>query len=273
MNQYVVYSKNLDDGFEKEITKKQFEELTKSKEIFVEVLMREKIYNIILMNYYEFEKESFEIKFKLDDSYFNEYQSKIEQRILNLLSSVTLYLDSFRDDLKENKKYSTHLKFEFKNIVDYLNKIRTNDKEIKIMKFLRNHIQHNGLLITKFSINSTKSSKFEIDKSTIKARGFNIDDFINLDDKIDLKKAIRVYMGHISQVHHTFREETKQKVQDARTEYEKIFQEFPEYQYLYIAQKLNNEKIDEIQISLNWDDVRLEMVKKNMVPKVFSDTL
>ncbi|MDX9755906.1 MAG: hypothetical protein RBT52_00135 [Sulfurimonas sp.] len=121
MNQYIIYSKLLNSRFEESITEEIYNELTKSKQILSEIFAKEKIYNIILMNYYEFEKELFEITltneiFQSDYSDFTDYLSKIEQRALNLLSSITLYLDSFKDDLKEVQKYSLHLKSEYKKI-------------------------------------------------------------------------------------------------------------------------------------------------------------
>jgi intein/homing endonuclease len=158
MSKYIIYSKNITNGFQEELAQQEFEELSKSKEILGEVFAKEKIYNIILMNYYEFEKELFEITledeiFNSDYANFSEYISKAEQRILNLLSSITLYLDSFKDDLKGTQKYSTYLKNEFTDIVNYLNEARTDNKQVEIMRLLRNHIQHNGLLITNFSLN------------------------------------------------------------------------------------------------------------------------
>ena len=82
MSKYIIYSKNITNGFQEELTQQQFEELAKSKEILGEVFAKEKIYNIILMNYYEFEKELFEITledeiFNSDYVNFNEYISKV----------------------------------------------------------------------------------------------------------------------------------------------------------------------------------------------------
>ena len=64
MTKYIIYSKNLSNGFEEEILKEKYDELNKSKKILSEVFAKEKIYNIILMNYYEFEKELYEISLK-----------------------------------------------------------------------------------------------------------------------------------------------------------------------------------------------------------------
>lgn len=280
MTKYIIYSKNLSNGFEEEISKELFEELAKSKEILSEVFTKEKIYNIILMNYYEFEKESFEINlndeiFQSDYSDFSKYLSKIEQRILNLLSSITLYLDSYIDDLKD--KYIEELKKEYIQISETIKERLENEQQIKLMKYLRNQIQHNGLLITNFSFDGKNLSddlreetlRFEIHKNTIKARGFKIDEFIDFDEKIDLKKVIRVYADFISHVHQKFRKLTNEKTLNARNEFEKIFQKYSEHKFLYVAEKVNDEIKVELPILLNWDNIRLEMIKKNRVPTAF----
>lgn len=282
MSKYIIYSKNITNGFQEELAQQEFEELSKSKEIIGEVFAKEKIYNIILMNYYEFEKELFEITLKYeifnsDYANFSEYILKAEQRILNLLSSITLYLDSFKDDLKGTQKYSTYLRNEFTDIVNYLNEARTDNKQVEIMLLLRNHIQHNGLLITNFSLKGVNLSdelreqtlKFEIEKNLIKARGFKPENFAELDEKIDLKKAIRVYVDFISQIHQKFRDLTNEKTINARKEFEKIFEKYSEHNLLYVAQKVDDEIKVEIPILLNWDNIRLEMIKKNRVPTAF----
>ncbi len=232
------------------------------------------------MNYYEFEKELFEISltneiFQSDYSDFSEYLSKIEQRILNLLSSITLYLDSFIDDLKD--KYIEELKKEYKEISETIKEKLENEQQIKLMKYLRNQIQHNGLLVTNFSLNGKNLSderreetlQFEINKKTIKARGFKIDDFKDFDEKIDLKKTIRIYMDFISEVHKQFRDLTNEKTINARGEFENILNQYSQYNYLCIAQKINKEIKNEFQILLYWDDIRVDMIKKNRVPKAF----
>lgn len=280
MTKYIIYSKNLSNGFEEEILKEKYNELNKSKKILSEVFAKEKIYNIILMNYYEFEKELFEISltneiFQSDYSDFSGYLSKIEQRILNLLSSITLYLDSFIDDLKD--KYIEELKKEYKQISETIKEKLENEQQIKLMKYLRNQIQHNGLLVTNFSLDGKNLSdelreetlQFEIDKNTIKARGFKIDEFTDFDEKIDLKKTIRVYMDFISEVHKQFRNLTNEKAINARREFENIFNQYFQYRHLCIAQKINNEIKNELQILLDWDDIRVDMIKKNRVPKAF----
>ena len=47
MTKYIIYSKNLSNGFEEEILKEKYNELNKSKKILSEVFAKEKIYNII----------------------------------------------------------------------------------------------------------------------------------------------------------------------------------------------------------------------------------
>lgn len=280
--QYVIYSKYLNEGFEESTSEEIYNKIIESKEILFEVRLKENIYNILMMNYYEFEKELFEISlgnemFSSDYLTFNNFISKAEQRVLNLLSSITLYLDSFKDDLEKVQKYSCHLKDEYKSIVSYYEEVRKNDTTIGIMKFLRNHIQHNGLLNPDAFFNGANLSdelreetlKFEINKNKIKSKWFKLENFTDIDEKINLKKFIRIYIDFISRIHQKFRELTTQKTNDARNAFEKIFEEYSEHKYLYIAQKSGNERKNEIAILLNWDNIRLEIINKNHVPKAF----
>ena len=282
MSKYIIYSKNITNGFQEELAQQQFEELAKSKELLFEVRQIENIYNILIMNYYEFEKELYEISlkdeiFNSDYINFSEYISKVEQRVLNFLSSTTLYFDSFKDDLKETKKYSIYLKDEFNVIKKFFDEELKINKNLKIMKFMRNHIQHNGLLNPETMINGKNLSeelreqtlKFKMDKNTIKADWYKPENFAELDEKIDLKKAIRIYVDFISHVHQNFRESTNEKAINARSEFEKIFEKYSEYKCLYVAQKVDDEIKIELPILLNWDNIRLEMIKKNRVPRAF----
>ncbi len=282
MTQYIIYAKYYSNGFEEEVSQQQFEELGKSKELLFEVRQIENIYNILIMNYYEFEKELYEISlkdeiFNSDYINFSEYISKVEQRVLNLLSSTTLYFDSFKDDLKGTQKYSIYLKDEFDVIKKFFDEELKINKNLKIMKFIRNHIQHNGLLNPETMINGKNLSeelreqtlKFKMDKNTIKADWYKAENFAELDEKIDLKKAIRVYVDFISQIHQKFRESTNEKTINARNEFEKIFEKYSEHKFLYVAQKVDDEIKVELPILLNWDNIRLEMIKKNVVPTYF----
>ncbi len=75
-------------------------------------------------------------------------------------------------------------------------------------------------------------------------------------------------MDFISEVHKKFRDLTNEKTINARSEFENIFNQYSQ-KYLCIAQKINNEIKNELQILLDWDDIRVEMIKKNRVPKAF----
>lgn len=282
MSKYIIYSKNITNGFQEELAQQEFEELSKSKELLFEVRQIENIYNILIMNYYEFEKELYEISlkdeiFNSDYINFSEYISKVEQRVLNFLSSTTLYFDSFKDDLKETQKYSIYLKDEFNVIKKFFDEKLKINKNLKIMKFIRNHIQHNGLLNPETMINGKNLSeelreqtlKFKMDKNTIKADWYKAENFAELDEKIDLKKAIRIYVDFISQVHQKFRELTNEKTKNARIEFETTFEKYSEHKFLYVAQIVDGEIKIELPILLNWDNIRLEMIKKNRVPTAF----
>ena len=138
MAEYVLYSKNIDDGFEKKIEEDIYKELYISKEILSEAHSKENVYGIVLNNYYEFEKELFDITLQSKIFYqfshfdFNRYALSVGQRLLNLLSSITLYLDSFKNDLRDNgiEKYPDCLEDEFVQVRTFIN----NSVKFKIMR-------------------------------------------------------------------------------------------------------------------------------------------
>ncbi|MDD3467200.1 MAG: hypothetical protein PHE67_08640 [Campylobacterales bacterium] len=253
MAKYIIYSKCLSNGLECDIDEDTYNNLKQSKEVLFEVRSKENIYNIVLMNYYEFENELFEISlkdeiFQSDYFTFSMYVSKAEQRVLNLLSSITLYLDSFK--FEENiEKYSEHVKNEYQSIVDYYEEVRNGDTKIEIIKFLRNHIQHNGLLNPNALFSGVNLSdelreqtlKFEINKKEIKAKWFKLENFTDIEDEIDLKNIIRIHMDFISQIHQKFRELTNEKTKNARSEFESILQKYSEHNFLCVAQKIDGE--------------------------------
>lgn len=265
MSEYFIT--NFYNDFEGNIDEDIYNNLIQSKRILFEARSKENIYNIVLMNYYEFEKELFEILlndeiFESNYQIFNHYTSKIEQRILNLLASITLYLDSFEDE----------------RISTYVKNARQNNKKIKLMQFLRNHIQHNGLLVENLSLNSTNLSdelpeqtiKFHINKNKIKANGYKVCNFLDIEDDVDLKQFVREYMDFISNVHYQFREISNEKVEQSRAWFEEVLNKYSDYKYLYIVKKDNDVIADKIAILLDWDNIRVEMMKKNRVPTFFT---
>jgi hypothetical protein len=280
--EYIVNCRNMSNGFTKNIDKKQFDESKKSKEILSERFSKENIYNLILMNYYEFEKELYTITldnkiFQSDYREFNNYKLKIEQRILNLLSSITLYLDSFKEDL--DTKISVYLKDEMKLIDEYSNSELKNNPKNKIMKYIRNHIQHNGLLIDKWFLEGKKITEdlneeiigFYIDKNSIKARFYlsKSNYFNEIDEDINLKNYIREYVDFISRVHNLFRETINEKVKISREYIESIFLIHKEYKFLFLSKIEKNNLIEEIPLFLDWDNIRIELESKNKVPTYF----
>lgn len=282
MSSYVIYSLSLGKYFEDNIKEVKYLELKQSHEILRECKSVENMYNIVLINYYEFEEELYKISlndevFNGSYSIFNSYITKVEQRLLNLLASVTLYLDFFKEEKNVNK-FSEYVKDVFAEVHVFIQEQNKDNQRIQIVKYLRNHIQHNGLIIKNFSLNGKNLTKqlreqtlnFSIDKYSIKANWYNPDNFSELNNDIDLKQYIREYIDYISNVHKTFREATGGKVTKARACFEEIIQEHEESEIVYIAETEDGQKTNELAILLDWDDVRVEMTKKNHVPKAFS---
>ena len=279
-NKYFIKSTTIGNNLKVDITKEKFNELKLSKNILSEVLRKENSYDIILMNYYEFEKELFEINLKdeifniFGYEYINNVMSRIAQRLLNLLASITFYLDSYNDD---RSKYSKYIKDEITSVHEYIKYETSNNLIYKIMKHIRNHLQHNQLSIDGITLNHEnlnevlreRTINFIIKKDNINSNYYNADNFSELPNNLDLKYYIREYVDFISNIHKTFREIFANKTNKSRLLIENIFQEHHSYKYLSAMKYLDNNLEEEIHLFLFNDDVRLKLKNKNNVPTYF----
>ncbi|MGQ4002902.1 hypothetical protein QIW31_07660 [Francisellaceae bacterium CB299] len=145
------------------------------------------------------------------------------------------------------------------------------------MKFLRNHIQHNGLLLDRVNIsernlqNSDRESTIKVfkKKNNIKARGYNSEKFQEFEDEINLKTIIRQYIDEISGIHKIFRQRTESKKERVSKYFDLIFKEYNVKQYLEIVVKDNSSVDTRIVVTRDSENLIEKMVKKNQVPTFF----
>ena len=118
------------------------------------VLFIEKKYNMIIENYRKFEEKLFEISLNSTLYSHNSLSikddiSKIDLQLTNLLTVCKLYLDQVKQDIKKlnienlNKKFSDAKSKEYDENIEYA-----------FMYALRNHVQHKGLPVHRFTYKS-----------------------------------------------------------------------------------------------------------------------
>lgn len=140
------------------IKKQDFIEIKKMYSECRKFLWIEEKFNILKENYLEFKKEIEHFYTIIDQNQTNESNLKklISKKIIqynrlvfNFLSSVRLYIDQVQKDLNSiNPEYKQ--KFKKKTNILYDDNI-----EYQIMELLRNHMQHQGLIIEEILIIKT----------------------------------------------------------------------------------------------------------------------
>lgn len=264
-----------------EISEREFSRIHQANEVLRNARFLEEIYEILIIAYKEFETKIFEISFDnmiyLSSGY--EPLSKafiaINAKLLNLLSSVTMYKDQSVHYVKQilQLENTTSLKPEFSKEYD-------SNIEYQFMDALRNYIQHRGLPIHYIKYPSKWTSldgdgllEYSLEFSSIKDRLIE-DEKIKkivlkkLGDEIDLKMAARSYVESISNIHDSFRQMIRDSVNESRKIIEDTHDTYNGHIQgsisTYQAIKIDGQKLLESEpLLLDWDDVRKKLEEKN----------
>lgn len=264
------------------INESKFEQLKKAKECLSEILSFEEKYELLLSNYMELEKECLLISAQSmvyeDNEYMNFFDIKLlfNQRIVNLLTTSRLYIDQLSQHIK-----ACNLSIDVKSFFSYE---YDNNFEYRFMEALRNYVQHRGLAVHLTKLGSNWTSLGDEGEMQFKTRVYTKKDEVEKDsafkksvakempDKVDIIYASRSYIESISKVHCNMRKilsdvaiYSRQIIEEVIHKYEKINNE--KCNGLSVIYSVNNEKYDEIldkfYITLEWDNIRIKLEKKN----------
>jgi hypothetical protein len=131
-----------------ELSKEEFERMIEAKRRFIILLDIEEKFDIFIENYAEHEKELLSLTLRkslfLDNNWLNTVSEIhiVNRRLANLLTTGRLYLDQVKQEIEEiyGAKSPLALKLE-----DHRNLECSNTPGFRLMKELRNYIQHRGL--------------------------------------------------------------------------------------------------------------------------------
>lgn len=264
------------------INESKFEQLKKAKECLSEILSFEEKYELLLSNYMELEKECLLISAQKmvyeDNEYMNFFDIKLlfNQRIVNLLTTSRLYIDQLSQHIK-----ACNLNIDIKSFFSYE---YDNNFEYRFMEALRNYVQHRGLAVHFTSIGSNWTSLDDDGEMQFKTRVYTKKDEVEKDsafkksvakempDKVDIIYASRSYIESISKVHCNIRKILSDVAISSRQIVEEIIHEYEKTSNgksigLGIVCLENNGKYDEIldkfYITLEWDNIRIKLERKN----------
>jgi len=280
---YILRKAILEKVPEVEISKSEYIELHKARNILSNALEIEEKYEIVISNYLDFEQEimnatiKYMIREHLDYSDFFEVRLGLNIKLVNLLTAVRLYVDQLNQNVTECLDNNQNVKKDVKNL---FSKEYDENKFYRFMEALRNYVQHRGIPVHWTQQNRRWTSlgddgliEYSIELSSLRSyleedKKMKKSVLHEMDEKIDLKAATRSYIESISRIHDAARkmisastERSRQLIEDAHRLYAK---EYNDNLVGLSACKLDgNKQIAFIPLLLDWDDVRVNLQKRN----------
>jgi hypothetical protein len=264
-----------------DLTEEGFLKIKEAKKILRAALDIEDKYDLIISAYVDLEKDvlalTTENMVRFSSSYesFHETRTLVNRRLITILTAARLYLEKLPSTaVKCTNNQSTATEIDSFKSCEYGLHF-----EYRFMEALRNSVQHSNLPVHSVShgfkrieaetgTNQYKSSYMANKSEFASDKNFKRTVFNELPEKIDLLFATRVYIASLSNIHIQTRALIKDSVDDARTIIEDqiiVYSEAINQNVfaLEAIKKSEAEIVESIPIMIDWDDVRISLVKKN----------
>ena len=266
------------------ITKSEYIALKEAKHILSAGLDIEQQDEVPLSNYEDFEKEIVSVAIEhmlYAVGEFRQYHARLNRRIINLLTTSRLYKDQVKQRVSDIIKNSS----EGIDKVDAMfTEMDNKHLEYRFMEQLRNHVQHFGFPIDLISLsgwveNRTKAtmelpSTIELasDKKRLQEDPkFKKNVIGELEDTVDLKQMTRKYVECLSEIQAGIRSMILEELSEARGLIEECINRYREEvdeqtnHVIVIAFEEGREGKEQVHLILSWDDLRLDLTKKNKI--------
>ncbi|MCA8908197.1 MAG: hypothetical protein KDA64_09990 [Rhodospirillaceae bacterium] len=269
-----------------QISQERYDALKESRERLARAMKFEQAYEILVQNYFDVEQEILTITLRnaiysaYDYGDFLIIRLSLNRKFINFFTTARLYLDHLKQNVPKSVSAES-------NIVEKIHGVTSKEYddhfEYRFFEALRNHAQHADMSVHGFTLGSRWTTddengllEFTVDlqaekSELIENRKFKRSVLNEMPDRVNLKPALRVYMESLSRIHCAVREAARPYVDAAR---QTASQTIEEYQKSWsggitglYALMLNEQNvvIDKIPMILHWDDLRIELVKKNKV--------
>lgn len=266
-----------------EISKSKYIEYKRARKVLSNCFEIEEKYEILISNYLEFETQLLNataiqmVRRSLDYSDLFQFRLALNIRLINFLTSARLYVDRMKENVKECVPELPDAK---KLVEAQFSKEYEKHPEYRFMEALRNYAQHRGLPVhwtsqggkwtnlrengfLEFSTElASLRSSFEEDKT------FKRSVLEELDEKMDLKAAIRCYVESISNVHAAARQiieksvvSSRELLEDAHKQYASVYS--GNLVGLSACVCVEGKQTESTSLLLDWDDVRMKLQKRN----------
>ncbi|MGL4753011.1 MAG: hypothetical protein ACRCXB_11485 [Aeromonadaceae bacterium] len=266
----------------------QFETLKISQNILSSAMAIEEKYDLLVSNFLELEKElltQVAQQMIFSQNSYNESHDIISifnRRVINLLTSTKLYYDQ----IEKHVRTCQHGCESSGNLAKYyFSEEYDNHQEYRFMEALRNHVQHYGLAVHSLSLPSRWIGEGDGKQIINTIRLFSLKDklkenekfkksvFKEIEEKTDLVRATRVYVGSFSNVHDKIRKLIEGNVTAARECIQNMINIYKDsnngdaigiYAYSIKSDTSSEQIVEKFSVILDWDDVRIRLKNKNM---------
>lgn len=269
------------------IEEDRYNSLKQARHCLSAALAIEEKYELLLSNYLDLEKEclsitsDYMVRSSTDYSGFFDIRLAFNKRVVNLLTSTKLYIDQIQQHVKaclpDREDIGNEVKALFSAEYD-------KNFEYRFMEALRNYVQHRGLAVHSTFLGGQWTSHEEDGELEYKTRLFTHKAEVDSDsafkkqvskemqEKVDLIHATRVYVGSISKIHCQIRTLVTPSSQNSRN---LILESINAYEAINGSKPIGlnaiksipkepiDETIEKFPLLLEWDDIRLDLIKKN----------
>jgi len=221
--QYVVRRMTIDGGADYiVVSRAQFEDAKCARKGLLDALSIEEKFDILIENYFEFERDLLEITLRntlFHEKDWSSFQSEIhliDRRIINLLTTSRLYLDQLNHQVSSTygkvSKVQASLKKKLSDEYD-------STRGYRVLDALRNFVQHRDLPVFRLQHGASRKDVASKSKRTITPslsvsrlkddKSFKksiIKELELLGDNVDLKPLIRESMEAFGRIHSLVRD-------------------------------------------------------------------
>lgn len=266
-----------------DISADEYTRLERARAVLANAFSIEEKYEILVSNFLELEKQLLHlavtnaVRDTLSYSEFFETRSVLNICLVNLLTAARLYLDQLPQDISECIPENIAAVRLVKN---RCSKEYDECLEYRFMEALRNHVQHRGIPIHSISQGAHWTSfkedglmEYSVDilaqkRYLAEDRQFKKKILAELPDEVDLKAACRRYVEGLSAIHQFARELIAEATSAARDAIEVMHKRYAgvcsESLVGLAAFALSDGvKRSFVPLLLEWDDVRIELQKRN----------
>lgn len=277
---YRLYKFSIDSPSEQALTKDEYEEILRCREILSEAFSFEEKYSMVIGNYSELEKSVLGIavdEIVYDPTWYGDMNAQRElmhRRIINLLTATKLYRDTVVSHTVAliGASEKDRIKRIFSDAYDQ-------NEEFRFIEAYRNHVQYKSVQIDLFSVGGAvvkpenifteKTLYCGISKSSLEKNSkFKALVLKEMPDEVNLLFYIRRYVEIMDDCHKHCRTEISSEVDRAKTTISSRIEGLRTDQdkteiFVHIEVYDQDELHERTGLTLQWDKVREHYIRRS----------